>query len=424
MGDSKRMVAITGMGIVSSIGNSIPEFTASLKEGKHGIKKLENMPAPEISVTIGGQIKNFSFEAGLEKYTLLPAETVKNARQFARRSSLPIQASVLATLEAWENSGLYQEQLKSDRIGIVVSGSNLSQNYTYGHYDKFRNTPEYLTPSYALHYMDTDHLGVLSQLLGVKGEGFTAGGASASGNVALIQGFRMVQSGIVDACLVVGALADLSPMELQGFYNLGGMGGKGFAEEPEKACRPFDKDHEGFIYGQAGGCILLEAYDSASARGASIHAFMLGGAIALDGNRLSDPNEEGEARTMISAMAQGNVEASEVSYINAHGTSTPLGDITELKAIRRVFREHTGNIWINSTKGLTGHCLYSAGVVEGIATILQMEQGFVHPNRNLENPVDIGFRFVGKTSSPAELQVALSNSFGFGGINTSVVFKK
>ena len=172
--------------------------------------------------------------------------------------------------------------------------------------------------------------------------------------------------------MVVGAMADISPMELQGFYNIGAMGGKRFQNQPEKSCRPFDKDHEGFIYGQSAGCLILESAESVIRRHAIAHAEILGGVLLLDGNRLSDSNEEGETRVMQAALKYSNNNIDQVDYINTHGSSSPLGDKVELKAIRNVFQDDVSRIWLNSTKSLTGHCLYSAGIIETIASVLQI----------------------------------------------------
>jgi len=420
----QRRVMITGMGIISAIGLSIQEYGQSLRAGLTGIGTLKGRSGPTISVTMGAEIGDFSLNTRLEQYASLPEELIQNAQQYARRSPYAIQTSVVSALEAWENAQLHSNPISTERLGIVIAGHNLSQHYQYHNYPKFQQTPEYLSPRYPLHFMDTDQVGTLSELFQIQGEGFTVGGASASGNVAIIKGYQLIQLGLVDACLVVGAMADLSPMELQGFYNLGAMGGKRFVNQPEKACRPFDKDHEGFIYGQASGCLVLESTESANRRGVQGVAEILGGALILDGNRLADPSVAGEMRVMELALNQAQVKANQVDYLNAHGTSSPLGDETEVKAIRQVFQDHLSHLWINSTKGLTGHCLYSAGVVEAIASIIQMQDGLLHPNLNLDNPIDTSCRFSGSVSAPAKIEIAMSNSFGFGGINSSIILKK
>jgi malonyl-ACP decarboxylase len=416
-------VFITGMGIISSIGNNLSEFEHSLQTGRCGIGYLQPGAAPPIAVKIGAEIPRFSFSELLKQYASLPIGLLQLAKQCTHRGTFSLQTSVLATLEAWQDALLHEKPILPERIGLIVAGSNLSQNLQYGLHSKFLDGPEYLTPTYALQFLDTNQVGVLSEIFKIQGEGFTVGGASASGNIGIIKGYQLVKSNLADVCVVAGPLTDLSPMELQGFLNIGAMGGHRFGSQPEKACRPFDQEHEGFIYGQASGCLILESEESAVKRQAKGLVEILGGAIVLDGNRLSNPNQTGEAKAMEKALNQAELGPDTIEYINAHGSSSPLGDETELKAIRQVFQHHVADIWINSTKSLTGHCLYSAGIVEAIATAVQIRKKFVHPNLNLENPLEPEFRFSGATAVGVDIQFALSNSFGFGGINTSIAFK-
>ncbi len=415
---------VSGMGIISAVGQDTGEFHASLRQGRSGIGRLKTAAGMPIPVDIGADIRDFSFNLALQQYDCLKQDFIHKVKICALRSPLGIQASAIAALEAWQQARLFDAPIKPDRLGIVVAGSNISQNYQYGLVPGFLQAPEYLNPRYALHYMDTDQVGTLSEIFSIHGEGFTVGGASASGGAAIIKGCQLIQLGILDACLVVGALTDLSPLELQAFSSIGAMAGKRFRDEPDKACRPFDQDHEGFIYGQAAAALVLESPSSARARRVLVPAVISGGALVLDGNRLSDPGEQGEARAMQAAITQAQVRPADVQYINAHGTSSPLGDEAEIKAIKRVFDKNISHIWINSTKGLTGHTLTAAGVVETIAVIIQMQEGFVHPNLNLENPIDQDCRFCPGESTPASIDVAMSNSFGFGGINTSLILQK
>ncbi len=420
----RRGVAVTGLGIISSIGQSIEEFSQSLKLGRSGIGFLNSFPADIMPAKIGAQIHEFSLDLFLKQYSFLPEEFISRVKKCGRRSPYSLQCSMAASIQAWEMAGMSNADISDKRIGVIVAGSNISQNLQYSLFEKFQQTPEYLTPSYALHFMDTDQVGTLSEIFGIHGEGFNVGGASASGNVAIIKAFQLIQHGFVDACIVVGALADLSPMELVAFCNIGAMGGKKYADEPEKACRPFDREHEGFIFGQASACIVLESLQSAEIRGIRVLAEVMGGAISLDGNSSSQPNEDGEANVMECALEQSEITPEDVDYINAHGTSTPLGDEIELKAIKRVFSSTFDTIYINSTKGLTGHCLYSSGVVEAVATIIQMNEKYLHPNINLQNPIDTDLNFTKDRVVECDNKIALSNSFGFGGINTSIIIRK
>lgn len=415
-------VVVTGMGVICSTGSNLGEFSQALLKGRCGIGTLNPEEAPAISPGIAALIEDFSAASMVNTYGFLGDEFLRTLQIGIMRAPLGIQLSVLAALEAWCHAGLHRQPPDPHRVALIVGGSNLSKDYSYRLFGKFQEQPAYLNPRYPLHSMDTDHVGTISEILGIQGEGFTVGGASASGSVALVKGLQMIRMGVADVCLVVGAMADLSPMELQGFHNIGAMGGRRFKNSPLAACRPFDRDHEGFIYGQGCGCVVLESTASRRRRGVDSLAALLGGVLTLDGNRLSDPNEDGEARAMSLALNQAGVSTEDVDYINAHGTSSPLGDNTEIAAITRVFGRRLEDVWVNSTKSLTGHCLTAAGMVESIATIIQMRDGFIHPNLNLDSPIDNRVRFAGPASTDAAIDIALKNSFGFGGINCCLVF--
>ncbi len=417
-------VGITGMGIVSSIGDDVSAFCNSLRNGESGIKQMASIKEPKLSVDIAAEIQNFSFLEFLNRFQNIPAEKLNNARRLGQRAPFAIQTSIISAIEAWHNARLFGLKLSSERMGLIVAGQNGTQNYQYDLIPKFRENPEYLSPRYALEFLETNQVGILSELFDIMGEGFVVGGASATGNVGIIKGYQSVLCGLVDVCLVVGIVADLSPMDIQGFINIGAMGGKKYANQPDKACRPFDTQHEGFIYGQACACVILESESSASKRGISFQAEIKGGSLNLDGNSSANPNVHGEEKAMISALKKTGLSASDVDYINTHGSSSPLGDKTEAEAIYNVFGNHTSNVWLNATKGLTGHCLYSAGMVEIIATVTQMREGFIHPNKNLEEAIHKDLKFCGAEAINHRIDVAMSNSFGFGGINTSVVLKR
>jgi len=414
---------VVGMGIVSSLGENKRRFSQALKDGESGITYLSDKKYAGLSVKIGAEIKKFSFIDRLQTYDGLAADVLDRARRCAQRSPFAIQTSVLSALEAWQEAGLRDRAMPPDRIGLIVAGENTTRSYQYELQARFEKTPEYLSPKYAVQYLDTNQVGVLSEILNIRGEGLVVGGASASGNVGIIKGMQLIQAGVVDACLVVGVVADLSPMEMQGFINIGAMGGKTSYDRPEKASRPFDAQHDGFIYGQASASVVLESVESAHRRDVPMQARILGGAINLHATSTSEPDVDGEACAMNTALVRGGITASDVDYLNAHGSSSPLGDDVEAKAINDVYKGHLSNLWINSTKGLTGHCLYSAGVVELISSIVQMQGGFIHPNKNLDSPIDKNLRFSGRTFVNEKTSTAMSNSFGFGGINSSLVFQ-
>lgn len=408
-----RPVIITGMGIVSSIGIGLEEFTTALKTGKSGLQEIEGF--------VTAQVKEEMLDSIFAEHY---AERLSKKKRSFKQSIKSVKGSVLAALQAWEQAGLFQQEIEKKRVGIVVAGSNISNLYIYDTMKKNQESLEYLHPRYALNFMDTCHIGAVSEFLDIHGAAFTVGGASASGNVAILRAAELIQLGMLDICLCIGAMTEFSPLERQAFKTLGAFGGKSFLDCPEKASRPFDMRHEGFILGQASACLILEGQDNAENRGAEELAVLVGGAQSSDGTMLSDPNLEGEIGSMLQAIESAGIEASSIDYVNAHGTSTPLGDKTELEAIKKVFGEEWKKPWINSTKCMTGHCLFSAGVVEAIATVIQLQKGFIHPMINLENPLEEGFHFTRAVCEYDSIVYALSNSYGFTGINTSIVLKK
>lgn len=417
-------VVVTGMGIVSSIGHDPESFGNALEAGTCGVTGTQLPGNEQPQESIGAEIRNFSFPEVVRQLGPAAGLSPDLVMQCAGRAPANVQTATVAAMQAWLSSGQHRRACPADRVGLVVGGSNLADRHQHDVAVRFGQALEYVPPSFAFQFMDTNLVGVLSEILGIRGEGFSVGGASASGGVALVKASQMVRHGIADACVVVGAHADLSPITMQALRNIGAMGGAGFEDRPERACRPFDRAHQGFIYGQASGAIVLESLESARRRGARPIAELLGGAIALDGNRLSNPSLDGEAGIMTGVLGQAGLRPEDVQYINTHGTSSPLGDQTEIAAIRRVFSRNVSDVWLNSTKALTGHCLFSAGIVEAIGTVIQMERGFVHPNINLDDPIDPDCRFSGKTVVRTPLQVAMSNSFGFGGFNTSIVMAR
>lgn len=413
-----RVVA-TGLGALTSIGGDSEAFTNSLRAGRCGIS-LE----AEDGLGLAGRV---SFSTDLvERLSKLdlPPSLADRAQRAGRRAPLSVQAGLLCVLEAWKEAFVDCGKIPLDSIKLIVAGSNMSQGYQHRVHEAYKDRPEYVPASYALHFLDTDHVGVLSEVLELSGEGITVGAASASGNMGILQAWREIRHGIKPCCVVVGAMGDLSPVELQAFRNCGALGGSSFAREPGKACRPFDQRREGFIYGQGSACLVLESLESAETRGASILGEIAGAASCLDSNRSSDPSVNGEARAMGLALEAAECAVESVGYLNAHATSSVLGDRVELDAVKRVFGRRIKNVMINATKGLTGHCLQAAGVVEAAATLIQLRNGFLHPNLNLEQPIDDECQFVGPLACEKRIEVAISNGFGFGGINTSLVIKR
>lgn len=423
MGSKNKAVAITGMGIISSLGEGVKSFRDALFQGQSFFSRL-SYPSLSFPVIAAG-ITDFSFSHALKNIADLTEERTRQLEKLARQATKPIQLAMIAALEAWQHAHLFQRPPENQAdIGIVVAAQNSTGRYQYDLHDSFIQNPDYLSPSYALHFMDSDYVGIISEMLKILGEGFTVGASSASGNVALLRMYQLIRDDWQKIGVVIGAAADLSPMELQAFHNIGALGGHHYADKPNQACRPFDEAHEGFIFGQASACIILESIESAHRRQSPILGYMLGGSLCLDANHLSNPQQIGEERVMRQALKRADVKIEDINYINTHGTSAPVGDQTEIDAIENLLGKHSSSVMINSTKSITGHCLWAAGVVEALATIIQLRDGFVHPTLNLEHPITSKSQLVAGQSKPWKIQTALSNGFGFGGINTSLVFSK
>jgi malonyl-ACP decarboxylase len=423
--DRRRQCLVTGVGAVTAFGCGVPALARALREGTSGVRRTERFEREGVAVRVAAELPAFELEAALAAQGVgLPPSLLERAQRATRRAPLGTRAATLAALEGWRDARLTERAVPPGRLAIVVAGHNLNQGYQLAMWRAFAEEPAYLSPTYALHFMDWDLVGTLSEIFEIRGEGMTVGGASASGNLALIQGRRLVLSGAADACLVIGALADLSPVEVQAFRQLGALGGMVHEDSPARACRPFDRGHDGFVYGQGCGCVILESEASAEARGAVALAHIRGGAIVLDGNRQPDPNPRGQARAMRMAIEEAGVEPAAVQYLNAHGTGSPAGDASELEAIHEAFGPAATSLWINATKAITGHTLWAAGVIEAIATIVQLRDGFLHPSLNLEEPIDPHLRLVGPRGERADIDLAVSNGFGFGGLNTAIVLSK
>ncbi|MEM1168621.1 MAG: beta-ketoacyl synthase N-terminal-like domain-containing protein [Cyanobacteria bacterium P01_H01_bin.35] len=410
IGSNQTPIEITGMGIITPIGQGVVAFTEALLSGKTQFGYLKRPGREATKPFMGAELPDIDVKSFFpEKSGLL------------RSATWTSQIATMAVSEAWQDAQLNSSEVNPERIGLVIGGSNLQQRHQQQTWQRYQSRPEFIRPTYGLTVWDTDIMGMLSQCFQIRGEGYSVGGASASGAVAIIHAARQILMGATDISIAVGALFDLSAYECQGLTNLGAMGSERFADRPEQACRPFDQDHDGFIYGEGCGVLVLERADHAKQRGAISHGKLMGWGFGLDGNRSPEPSQIGEERVMNAALAMANLKAEQIDYVNTHGTSSPLGDRTEVAALKSVGLH---NCLLNSTKSLTGHCLTAAGVVEAIATILQIKNSFCHSTHNLVNPIDSSLALVKETSISAEINYGMSNSFAFGGINTALLIGK
>ncbi len=398
-------LVISGLGVISAIGQGKTAFASALLRGEHRFGVLQRPGRQNGTSFLGAEIPSLSFPAHFSKRML-------------RTASFSAQVALVALHEAWEDAKM--ATIDPYRIGLVVGGSNIQQRELVQTYDTYHDRAHFVRPTYGVSFLDTDLCGLCTEQFGIQGFAYTVGGASASGHLAILQAIQAIQTGQVDICIAIGALQDVSHWECQALRSLGAMGSDRYAAEPASACRPFDQGRDGFIYGESCGVVVIERADSALKRNLQPYAILSGWAMGMDANRNPNPSYEGEVRAIQQALKQANLAPQAIDYINPHGTGSMIGDEIESKAIRTCRLSHA---YINATKSITGHGLSAAGTVEVIATLLQMQASRLHPTRNLEHPIDPACHWVQHTSMPHVIKHALNLSIGFGGLNTAMCLR-
>lgn len=399
-------IVISGMGVTSSIGQGKDAFLHALLEGAHRFDVMRRPGRQRDSRFLGAEIAAVCLPGSISQHSL-------------RTASFSAQVALATLAEAWSEAKL--DDVDPARVGLIVGGSNFQQRELTQAHDVHTDRPRFLRPTYGMSFMDTDLCGLCTEQFGIGGLAHTVGGASASGQLAVMQAVHAVHAAQVDVCIALGALMDLSYWECQGLRALGAMGSDRFANEPQLACRPFDRGSDGFIYGECCGVVVVESADTAIQRGLTPTAIVSGSGCVMDRNRNPNPSMQGEAAAIRKALQAGGCVAAEIDYINPHGSGSPIGDETELAALRASGLAHA---CINATKSMTGHGLTAAGAVEVVATVLQMKSGYVHPTRNLEDPVNDEWNWVRTTARRHRIENALTLSMGFGGINTALCLRR
>ena len=420
--DDTRRVVVTGMGVVTPLGESPAEFSASLRAGRSGITRWKHMDERTLS-KIGGDMCDFDLGGHVERVGgRYPPDLIERAHRVLRATPLSGRLDCAAALQAYIDAGLHEAGLDPERVGHVAGGNNLNNNYFVQNVRAFDQDPKQIDPFLGMVLWDTDLLGKVGELLTVKGPNFMVGNACASGHVALLCAIDLLRAGRADAVVVSAATQELDPVGLQGWALMDAIVWRSFADDPTRASRPFDARREGFVPSEGAGAVILETLAGARARGARIRAELLGGVSTCDATRLPKPVVEGQMRVMRGALRDAGVTPEQVNYINAHATSTVVGDAVEVEAIKLVFGEHACRIPINATTSMLGHCLTAAGLVELVAVLVQMEDGYLHPTINLDEP-EPGFDldFVPHVARPYDIEIGISNAFGFGGLNACVV---
>ncbi|MDQ6823749.1 MAG: beta-ketoacyl-ACP synthase II [Candidatus Eremiobacteraeota bacterium] len=409
----KPRVVVTGLGAVTPLGNTKDEFWRRLVAGESGVGPITAFDASAFSTHFAAEVKDFDSEALLGK-------------REARRLDRFAQYAVVAAREAIEDAQLPQDEAFKERVGSVL-GTGIGGILTFWHNSDIANkngTWSKVTPFFIPMLMANAAPAHISMLYGFRGPFFSAASACASANDALATAFNMIQCGDAVAMIAGGTEATISPLALGGFCSMKALSTRN--DEPAKASRPFDRERDGFVLAEGAGILILENYDHAKARGAKMYCEMLGYGQSADAYNLvaPDPDSRGVELALRRSLEKSSIAAGEVDYINAHGTSTTQGDVAESQAIARVFGADA-KLAVSSTKSMHGHALGAAGGIEGVATALAVRDDVMPPTINYDFPdPDCTLDYVPNVARKAPVRVALSNSFGFGGHNSVLVFGK
>ena len=408
-----RRVVITGLGLVTPLGIGVDETWTALCKGQSGISEITRFDASGFDTKIAGEVKDFNPKDFLSK-------------KEAKRTQLFIAYAVAASRMAIEDSGLTIDKTNENRVGVLtgcgLGGLHLLEQTTVVLQEK---GPQRVTPFFIPMIIGNMAPGMISIYLGAKGPNSSIATACASGTHAVGDAFRIIKRGDADAMITGGVESVITPTCIAGFNAMKALSTRN--DDPEKASRPFDRDRDGFVIGEGCGILVLETLDSALERSARIYAEICGYGMSGDAFHMAAPAPEGEgaARCMAAAIADAQMTGDEIDYINAHGTSTQLNDVYETKAIKSVFKEKASSIAVSSTKSMTGHLLGGSGGIETVFTAMSISDGIIPPTINLDHPdEECDLDYVPNKARKMDVQSAMTNSFGFGGTNATLILKK
>jgi len=412
----KKRVVVTGMGALTPIGNTLDEYWNNLINGVSGAAPIQQFDASKFKTQFACEVKGFDVESIMH-------------RKEARKLDLFSQYAVATATEAMEDSGLDLEKVNLDRVGVIwgsgIGGLKTFQEECFNFKDG-DGTPRF-NPFFIPKMIVDIAAGHISIKYGLRGPNYVTVSACASATNAMIDCLMQLQLGKVDVMVTGGSEAAVNIAGIGGFNALQALSKRN--DSPETASRPFDATRDGFVLGEGSGALIFEELEHAKARGAKIYAEVIGGGMTADAHHITAPHPDGigASSVMKLALEDAGLEPSAVDYVNVHGTSTPLGDIAETKAIKEVFGDHAYNLNISSTKSMTGHLLGAAGAIEAIACVKSVQEDIVPPTINFEHEdenIDYNLNFTFHKAEKRTVDVALSNTFGFGGHNTSVIVRK
>ncbi len=411
-----KRVVVTGLGALTPLGNNVKDYWNGLLNGVSGAARITRFDPEKFKTQFACEVKNFDPNDYLD-------------RKESRKMDLFTIFSMVTAQEAFEDSGLNIEKINGDRAGVIwgsgIGGITTFQNEVVS-FNQGDGTPRF-NPFFIPKMIADISSGYISIRYGFRGPNFATVSACASATNAIVESFNYIRLGKADIMMTGGSEASVVESGIGGFNAMKALSERN--DSPETASRPFDKDRDGFVLGEGGAALILEDMEHALNRGANIYAELVGGGLSADAHHITAPHPDGHGATkvMLNALEDANMQPEEIDYINVHGTATPLGDISETKAVKRVFGDHAYKLNISSTKSMTGHLLGAAGAVESVASILSIKNNIVPPTINHftdDDQIDNNLNFTFNKAQEREVNAALSNTFGFGGHNFSVIFKK
>jgi 3-oxoacyl-[acyl-carrier-protein] synthase II len=409
----QRRVVITGLGCVSPVGNTVADTWSAITAGKSGIANITRFDATPFTTHFAGEVKGFNIE------DYIPAKEARHMDTF-------IHYGMAASMQAMQDCGLVVTEENADRIGVIVgSGIGGLPLIEETHADMVKRGPRRISPFFVPASIINMISGNLSIKYGLRGPNLAIVTACSSGLHCIGAAERMIAYGDADVVIAGGAESTVSPLGLGGFASARALSTRN--DDPATASRPWDKDRDGFVLGEGAGVMVLEEYEHAKARGAKIYAEVLGFGMSADAYHMTAPREDGDgaSRCMLAALNDAGINADQVDYVNAHGTSTPLGDMAETVAIKRALGDHAKKVIVNSTKSMTGHLLGGAGGLEAVLTVLALHHQISPPTINIFNQDPLcDLDYCANTARSMPINIAVKNSFGFGGTNGTLVFGK
>jgi 3-oxoacyl-[acyl-carrier-protein] synthase II len=407
----KRRVVITGLGIVSPVGNDIPTAWDNIVNGRSGIGRITRFDPSALTAQIAGEVKDFD---------LTPYISSKEAKQM----DTFIHYGVVAGMQAWKDCGLDINSINAERVGVIVgSGIGGLPRIEETQKDYLERGPRRISPFFVPGSLVNLVSGQLSIGLGLKGPSYAVVSACTTGLHSIGDAARLIEYGDADVMIAGGAESTVSPLGIGGFAAMRALSTRN--DDPETASRPWDMDRDGFVLGEGAGVLVLEEYEHAKKRGARIYGEFSGYGMSSDAHHITSPDRDGPRRGVMNALRNGGINADEVQYVNAHGTSTPLGDVNESEALKLAFGDHAYKLVVNSTKSMTGHLLGAAGGIEAVFTTLAVYNQISPPTINIFNQDPAcDLDYCANQARDMKIDVALSNSFGFGGTNGSMVVRR